>query len=213
MTDQAKEKETRESILRAAREVFVEKGLNGARMQEIANRAGINKALLHYYFNNKETLFDFVFKEAFSQFWPRINEELLRDVPFRSVVKAVVHGYMTMLRERPYLPNFILNELHTNPDRLERLMKEAGFHPEVLIAKIQQEIEHGTCRAFDPREIIINVISLSMFPFAARPLVQRVWFGNDPEQYEQFINRRAETLVQFLDSALFFNARQNPEGF
>lgn len=203
MTDTSKEKETREAILEAARDVFVEKGLNGARMQEIADRAGINKALLHYYFNNKETLFDYVFKEAFSQFWPKVNEELLRNAPFRSFVKAVVTTYVTMLRERPYLPNFILNELHANPDRLERLIKEAGFNPELMLAKIQQEIENGSCRAYDPKEIIVNIIALSMFPFAARPLVQRVWFDNDKEQYEQFINHRGETLVQFLDNALF----------
>jgi AcrR family transcriptional regulator len=203
MTDIIKEKETRESILHAAREVFVEKGLNGARMQEIADRAGINKALLHYYFSNKENLFDTIFKEAFSLFWPKVNQEVMRNAPLNIFLKTVVTTYIDMLMQRPYLPVFILNELQSNPERLERLIKEAGFDPQLLIAKIEAEIAAGRCQPFKPKEIIINIISLSIFPFAARALVQRVWFDNDSDQYRQFIIERRESLIRFIENAIF----------
>ncbi len=65
--------DTEEQILKAARKLFENKGFNGARMQEIADEAGINKSLLHYYFRSKEGLFDQIFLEAFKDFWPSIE--------------------------------------------------------------------------------------------------------------------------------------------
>lgn len=205
MTDIIKEKKTRESILHAAREVFVEKGPNGARMQEIADRAGINKALLHYYFSNKENLFDTIFKEAFSLFWPKVNQEVMRNAPLNIFMKAMVTTYLDMLMQRPYLAIFILNELQSNPERLERLIKESGFDPQLLITKIEVEIAAGHCQPFNPKEIIINIISLSIFPFVSRPLVQRVWYDNDPEQFRQFIIERRESLIKFIENAIFIS--------
>lgn len=181
----------------------MEKGLNGARMQEIANRAGINKALLHYYFNSKENLFDCIFKDAFIQFWPKVNTQLANDAPLKDFLRTVITIYIDMLSQHPYLPIFILNELHNNPERLERLIKESGFNPIGLIAKINAEISAGRCHPFNPTEVVINVISLSIFPFAAKPLIQRVWFDNDSERYARFLQQRKHNLLEFLERALF----------
>jgi TetR/AcrR family transcriptional regulator len=203
MTEASKEPETREAILVAARAVFTEKGFNGARMQEIADKASINKALLHYYFSNKETLFETIFKEAFSQFWPKVNEQLIANTPMRDFLRVVVSTYIDMLRQRPYLPIFILNELQNNPDRLERMIMESGFNPQLLTAKIQKEIDEKRCYPFNPKEIIINIISLSIFPFAAKPLIQRVWFNNSEDEYAQFLENRKQNLILFLENALY----------
>jgi TetR/AcrR family transcriptional regulator len=203
MTDHAKETETREAILVAARNVFTEKGMNGARMQEIADRAGINKALLHYYFSNKETMFETIFQEAFSQFWPKVNEQLLANVAMRDFLKVVVGTYIDMLSQRPYLPIFILNELQNNPERLERMIKASGFNPLLLQKKVEAEIQAKRCQPFDAREIIINIISLSIFPFAAKPLIQRVWYNNSEEEYAQFLENRKTNLIRFIENAIF----------
>ncbi|MFT3739236.1 MAG: TetR/AcrR family transcriptional regulator [Breznakibacter sp.] len=203
MTEQTQETQTREAILLAARQEFTEKGLNGARMQEIANRAGINKALLHYYFKTKENLFDCIFNEAFNQFWPVLNSALIEKMTLKTFMERVVVTYIDMLLQHPYLPIFVLNELHHNPERLQRLIKESGFDPNVLLAKIESEIAEGKCHPFNPAEMVINIISLSIFPFAAKPLIQRIWFENDPERYTRFLQERKHSLLTFLERAIF----------
>ena len=110
-------------ILAAARKVFIRKGLDGARMQEIANEAGINKALVHYYFRNKQKLFEAVFIEAFGKFLPQVSEVIMQEISLIEKIEAVVSRYIDFLQKNPYLPNFVLNELSHEPGNLIKLMK------------------------------------------------------------------------------------------
>ena len=95
---------TEQIILEAAKKVFVRKGMAGARMQDIADEAGINKALLHYYFRNKEKLFEMIFMEAAEKFFPRINAIFDSDQPLFEKIESFCEEYISVVMENPYLP-------------------------------------------------------------------------------------------------------------
>jgi len=189
-------------ILKAAREVFMEKGMAGARMQEIADRAGINKAMLHYYFRSKEKLFDKVFKEAFDEFWPRIEEAMMSLSPHEALA-AIVDAYLSTFSGKPYLPNFILSELHRSPERIEFLMKDTGVNPKMIIVFLSGLMENGYLKKTDPRDMMVNILSLCVFPFAARPLMMRLLLGNDEKEWQSFIEGRKTSIMSVLEECYF----------
>jgi TetR/AcrR family transcriptional regulator len=125
MTD--KDKQTEERIFEAATIVFEEEGMTGARMQNIANRAGINKALLHYYFRTKDHLFDAVFtklaKKMFMKFAPIFNENL----SIEDKIRFFFREHIDFLKQNPRLPGFILNEINRNPQRIKKLLSNVDF--------------------------------------------------------------------------------------
>lgn len=196
------EKNTEEIILDAAKKVFLHRGFDGARMQEIADEAGINKALLHYYFRSKEKLFDAIFVTAFSQFLPRVSETMMSEKPFFEKIQIFVGHYVQMLMENPHLPVFILNELSRNPERIVSFFKTAGVSPEILGKEIQKNVKAGIIRPIDPRSLVVNLISLCAFPFAGKPLIKAALFDNNEELYQQFLLKRKTEVTLFITNAL-----------
>src|SRR5574339_606892 len=105
-----------EKILAAARKVFMEKGMAGARMQDIADEDGINKALLHYYFRSKDKLFETIFAETSSRFIPRMTEILNADTPLFEKINTFCEAYISQIQQNPYMPLFLMNEANKHPD-------------------------------------------------------------------------------------------------
>src|SRR5580698_7184188 len=107
-----KEKDnSEEKILTAAKKIFLLKGMDGARMQDIADEAKINKALLHYYFRSKEMLFEKIFKEALEKLFPKILDIWKSDVSLFQKIENFCVKYIDMMQQNPYLPLFVLNEV------------------------------------------------------------------------------------------------------
>jgi len=162
---------TQEKILIAASKVFQSKGMAGARMQDIADKAGINKALLHYYFSSKEKLFNVIFKEAFSTFFPKINALIDADNSLDEKIQGFCREYIDMLLKNPYLPLFVLNEINSHPDRLAKKMWKNQPTPfQRFATHVKEEIKKKKIRAVTPAEIFINMLSMCIFPFIAKPL-------------------------------------------
>ncbi|MCU4166502.1 TetR/AcrR family transcriptional regulator [Carboxylicivirga caseinilyticus] len=189
-------------ILNAARDVFMEKGMDGARMQEIADKAGINKAMLHYYFRSKEKLFDKVFVEAFKEFWPQVQDALKIESPHEAL-ESIVQAYIETFMEKPYLPNFILGELHRTPEKFGLLMNEVGIQPKVIVDFLQQQMEMGYLKKTNPMEMMINIISMCVFPFAARPLMIQLLMKNDEEKWNHFMEGRKESIMNIIKECYF----------
>jgi AcrR family transcriptional regulator len=189
-------------ILQAARTIFIEKGMEGARMQEIADEAGINKALLHYYFRSKDKMFKAVFLEAFQKFLPHLENLIKSELPFLQKLEIFINNYINIIIENPFIPGFVLHELTQNPQRLAELMRnQTTLLPEFL-AQIQSEIDKGNIKPFDPKQIIINSLALCIFPFVARPIIQAVFFDNNQEVYNLFLKQRKEHVYNFIRSAI-----------
>ena len=194
----SEKEDTEELILIAARQVFVRKGYEGARMQEIADEAGINKALLHYYFRSKEKLFDKIFLEAFRNFWPSVKEELERgNGTVKSLIRAAVHSYTDLLMKMPFLPAFVIGEINRSPERMEDLLLATGINPQFVLDVIQKGIDRGEVIPLEPRSLLINIVGLSLFPFISRPLLSRMFFQSD-EEYFTFLENRRTDLCEFI---------------
>src|SRR6478672_7495746 len=110
-----RDQSTEEKILSAARKVFLNKGMDGARMQDIADEAGINKALLHYYFRSKDKLFEQIFMEVASAFLPKIFSILESEQTLFEKIELFCSEYISQEIKTPYVPIFILNEINRQP--------------------------------------------------------------------------------------------------
>jgi AcrR family transcriptional regulator len=196
------QKDTEALILEAARKVFLENGFDGTTMQMIANEAGINKALLHYYFRSKDRLFEGVFIEAFSQMIPNIMRIFFSEQPIQEKIRAWVDAYISALMKYPQIPQFILHELHRNPERIVEMIKSTGINPEMIFAQAKQEMEKGTIKPMDPRQLIVNMLALCIFPFAARPMIQGFIFNNDTNAYDIFLENRKKEVTEFILNAI-----------
>ena len=193
-----KKDNTEEKILNAAQTVFIQKGMDGARMQEIANEAGINKALLHYYFRTKEKLFDAIFKKVFSKILPNIMEMADSNLPIENKLGIFIENYIDLLMKNPFLPTFILKEMNRNPEFLASIIKATGVKPEKIFSMFEKEMDAGKIRKMDSRDLLVNILSLSVFPFAAKPLMTIMFFENDKNAYNQFIEHRKTTVKEFI---------------
>jgi TetR/AcrR family transcriptional regulator len=207
---QAKDGETQQKILDAARSVFVRRGTAGARMAEIAKEAGVNQALLHYYFRSKERLAGAVFEQIASRIFPALAQTLGADVSLDEKIDRLVAVYLENLSRNPFLPGYLLSELHHHPERIPQLLAKAiGAEPAGLLpplfqklgAQIDERVAAGTMRPIAPEQFAINLISLCIFPFAARPML-RVVFGMDDDAFARFIEQRKTELPAFFRNAL-----------
>lgn len=193
-----KKDNTEEKILNAAHEVFIKKGMDGARMQEIADEAGINKALLHYYFRTKEKLFDAIFSKVIEFAFPGFANIITEETDFVTKLGNFVDAYLKMLHEHPFLPGFIIKELNRDPSGLFKLIARYGFNPDFVLKEIEQAMDRGEIRRMDPRHLVVNVISMCIFPFAVRPILNYLIFKDDQQAMSSFFNERAEVIKKFV---------------
>ena len=205
-----KDGETEERILQAARTVFVRHGTAGARMQEIAEEAGVNQALLHYYFRSKDRLAQAVFRDVAGRMVPSIVAVFGSNSSIEQKVEQFVHLYIDVVRQSPFIPGYIVAELHFNPERLTALASEiAGAHPASVIkafmprlgAQIDEQVRIGAMRSIAPDQFLVNLVALSVFPFVARPVL-RIVFGQDDAAFSRFLDERRKELPDFILNAL-----------
>lgn len=194
--------ETKKKIIEAAKEVFVEKGLQGARMQEIADKAGINKALLHYYFRSKDKLFDAIFEDIMSQMFAVVAENIRTDMSLPELLEVFVEFYNDFFQKNPFYPQFIFHEIWQNPDRLSEIMKSQQIAPAEIVEKIKQKVPAINNSGFTAQHMIANVLGMTLFPHIARPLFQRVFFNNDNDEYSRFLGERTDFLKELMTGAL-----------
>jgi AcrR family transcriptional regulator len=189
---------TEEKILIGARKVFIAKGMAGARMQDIADEAGINKALLHYYFRSKEKLFEQIFKELSFQFLPRVNAIFESDRPLFEKIEMFCGEYISKMIENPFIPLFIVNEMNKQPDVFLKKMW-GGKKPVVtkLVEQIDKEVKKGHIRKIHPTHLLLNMVSMCIFPFIGKPLCQLVMGINDV-MYRQLMEERKKLVPQFI---------------
>ena len=197
------EKLTEEKIFEAATDVFVEKGLDGARMQDIADHAGINKALLHYYFRTKDKLFNAVFemiaKKIFKKFAPVFDETLTLEEKIRFFFRE----HISFLQANPRLPGFLLNEVNRNPARIKKLLDNVDFNNlwMQLYNQHKDELQKYNISQETLPQIMISMAAMSVFPFAARGILEGVLdkMGLD---FNEYMEERKTFAADFVINAL-----------
>ncbi len=195
------EKNTQEKILDAAKKVFHRKGFEGARMQEIADEAAINKALLHYYYRSKDNLFQSVFEDAFSKMASAIIEVISREVSFDEKIKAFLDVYLTFLQENSYIPWFIINCMYEKPEQLGEMFRKQHINPKQLVKGITDQARQEYNLELNPMHFFVNLLSLCVFPVVAKPLLKEV-FGFSPAEMDRFEEERKTEVPLFILNAI-----------
>ena len=194
---------TEEKILDAAKKVFVTKGSDGARMQEIADEAGINKSLLHYYYRSKEKLFGAVFKFAFKKFAPNLMGVFESDHDIFTKITTFIHSYIDIISKNPFIPLFIINEVNKkNAGFVGAVIKNSGMNISLFEKEIKKEIKKGTIKQIDHKQLIVNILALCVFPFIGRPIIQKVVFEDNEKQYDIFLELRKDEVSNIIISLL-----------
>ncbi|MGC4102757.1 TetR/AcrR family transcriptional regulator [Ferruginibacter sp.] len=190
---------TEQKILAAARKVFTSKGMAGARMQDIADEAGINKAMLHYYFKDKDKLFEVIFMEEANKFFPKVNIIFESDAPLFEKIALFVNEYIDEMLENPYLPWFILNEVNRDAEQFFGKLWNMSHRPKPmkLLAQIEKEIQKGTIKKINPIHLLLNLLSMTIFPFIAKPMITKNLQLND-KQFDAVIEQRRKEIPKFI---------------
>lgn len=198
-----KKPDTEALIFEAAKKVFGLKGMDGARMQEIADVAGINKSLLHYYFRTKEKLFEAVFADIFQFFFPKAISIMVNpEISFREKIEKFTDVYISMIQEHPYIPGFMLHHLSTgSTDKIVRLFRKSGIEPDFFIQQVEKEVERDTIHPVDPIHLIVNMISMCIFPFIGKPFLSALLF-QDSEAFDQFLEERKKEVPRFIINSI-----------
>ena len=198
-----KDKNTEQVILQTARKIFIQKGLAGARMQDIADQAGFNKALVHYYFTSKDKLFDLVFEQEMSNLFSNLVAILSSDLPLFEKIENIVSLDIDHLTQFPGLPIFVLNEMSRNPDVILKRLKKIPVQKVMdgFQKQINSEIKKGTIKRITADQLFINIQSLCIFPFIARPMIKGL-LQFDDKTFLAIIKKRKTEVAQFIISAI-----------
>lgn len=195
---------TEERIKAAARKVFHQKGFAGTRTRDIAEEAGINHAMLNYYFRSKEKLFEMVMMETMAQFFKGVNLMLNDEsTSLDEKIDLIVSNYVDLLLKEPELPTFILNEVRPNPQAFveQNPIKEALTHS-VITRQYAEAVARGEITEPNLMQAILNVIGLVIFPFIAKPILTSI--VNIPEeQYKALMLQRKTLIPQWIKAMLW----------
>jgi AcrR family transcriptional regulator len=179
-------------------------------MQEIAAEAGVNQALLHYYFGSKDQLGAAVFAQMAARLFPALLQVLSSESTLHAKIDEIIAVYHDNLSRNPFLPGYVLAELQYHPERIQTVIaKVGGGDPRGAIApvflrlneQIKVEVQAGRMRPITAREFVVNLVSLCIFPFAARPMLSMM-LGLDENGFPAFIAERQRTLAAFYKNAL-----------
>lgn len=199
------DKNTESKILNAAKNVFQSKGMDGSRMQEIADSAGINKALLHYYYRSKQVLFEAVFSNAFSLIAPQLNKILNDDTDLFEKIRNFAKNYISFIQKHPYLPNFVINELNRNPEFVIKLKEKKDFPKlENFTNQINEYVAQGLIRPISPEQLFMNLLSLNLFPVIGAPLF-KMFLNLDDAEYKKIMEDRKTEVADFIINAIKIN--------
>jgi AcrR family transcriptional regulator len=190
-------------ILDAAKKVFIANGMAGARMQDIADEAGINKAMLHYYFRSKEKLFATIFRDAVRGFIPRVNAIFDNEsLSLFGKIEQFCAVYIDQILESPFIPIFVLNEINRQPEQFfDRFFSEGLPHFDRIFMDIQKEVREGNIHPVHPLHLLMHIMGMCVFPFLARP-IWRIMGQTDDTEFLKLMEARKTEIPAFIIRSL-----------
>lgn len=198
-----KDSSTEQRILNAAKEVFMQYGLYGARMQDIADKAEINKALLHYYFRSKEKLFDAVFEGALEKYFAQLAVIAEVNLPIEERVHKYIDNIFKFYEEYPQMSMFIIKEIQINPElfkaKVEKMKRDQKF---LLVPSLKEAMAKGEINEIDPVIFIINLHSLCAYPFLATPLFKTMMKKAGHKWTNDTFNQIKQSVKEFVSIKL-----------
>ena len=195
--------DTKERILVAARELFIENGYNGTSIRDIASASEANVAHVNYYFQSKYNLFEIIFDEAFEVLIKRVFSIVRSDMPFFDLIEEWINAYYEILIEYPQIPIFILNEInHGSEGLMERIQQRNPLQIFTQLSKrIEEEVIKGTIKETPTIDFGLNVLSLCVFPFMFEKLATKV-ANKTKAEYNEVLEQHKKYVIEFVINAL-----------
>ena len=192
------EQSTEEKILEAASEVFTKKGFAGTRTRDIAEKAGINLALLNYYFRSKEKLFEQVMKIKVVLLFGKILPILINEkTSLEEKIDLASEKYFEILSKNPNLPLFVISEIQKKNSNITKIIPvNKIFENSVIIKQIKEKRPE-----INPLHYLVNFLAMTIFPFVAKPVFNAFELTNEAE-YHQFISERRKLVPIWIKQLL-----------
>jgi TetR/AcrR family transcriptional regulator len=197
-------KVTEQEILEIARKYSVNKSFAAARMQEIADEAGINKAMLHYYFRSKDKLYHEIIKQTLNFMIPRLVKAIEYEGNFWEKIERLINTYIDTLTEHPDIPFFVMSELAQKRKRFVEELKNKSAHfpsAQKFMLEMMNEMAQGNIKEFPPIQLFLNIIGMTVFPFMTKPIFQTI-FEVSENDFDQLMMQRKKIILDFVKSAL-----------
>lgn len=193
---------TEEKIKQAARRLFTEKGFDAVKTRDIAEEAGINLALLNYYFRSKEKLFDIVMIENFQQFVqqliPILGDE---NLPLDEILVKVTASYIDMLKHNPDLPFFIMNEMRSDSTKLQFVREKMADVRAAFMKRVEDTLLKKKLSRASTGHMMMNFMGLIIFPFIAQPILMKVNKFNKKE-FDEMMEERKKLVPIWLKAIM-----------
>ncbi|MDD2244238.1 MAG: TetR/AcrR family transcriptional regulator [Dysgonamonadaceae bacterium] len=185
---------TEQKIINAANKIFSLKGFAATKTREIAEEAGINLALLNYYFGSKENLFKIVVKEKFKMLI-EVMAPILSDttIPLRDKVESITNNYTQLLLENEELPIFVLNEWSVNKEMFAEITLNAR---KIAQPVIENQLKESGLE-LSVADFITNILGLIMFPFVAKQLIISSGLIKE-EEFITFVTERKDKIIAWI---------------
>jgi len=198
------QKDTEKIILDTAHKHFVHKGFVATRTQEIADDAGINKAMLHYYFRTKEKLYQEVIRRTLNKVIPRFVDALSGEGSFLERAEYLVDTYIEVISENPEIPLFIISELSQNSALfIGEIKRQPSYFPAIksFMSQMETEMKEGKIREVPSVQLMLNILGMTIFPFIAKPMISTI-FGVSDKQFAILMKERKPIIMECIKSAL-----------
>lgn len=194
----ADEAHTEELIKEKARSLFFQKGFLNATTQEIADEAGVNRALIHYYFRSREHMLDVLLDETIQEKKKRARSILNSDLPFREKIARYIDAIVDYGLTYPYLENFIISEMARRPDKLKLICAQDKIKSSDLVRKeLEAEIAAGRMGSISAVQFMVNLAALCNYPLLAKSVLQTI-HGMSDTAYRKFLGERKQIIFRTI---------------
>jgi TetR/AcrR family transcriptional regulator len=194
-----KEKQTEDHIKDTAKKIFFGKGHFNAKMHEIAKEGGLNRALLHYYFRNRENLFDVVLKEAMEESFVKMFGILSTGKPFEEKIREAIEHITDCLSKYPFIENFIISEINKNPQGADSLLavKLGKDFMKNFMKEIKHYLKKNGLPQIKPEQFMVNMMALCTYASSTKPIIQNI-LGFTETHYQSFLKERKKILPEII---------------
>lgn len=190
--------QTEHLIKEKARLLFFQKGILNATTQEIADEAGVNRALIHYYFRSREHMLDILLQETIQEKRVRVRAILSSSAPFHVKIANYINALVDLGLKYPYLENFIIHETARNPEKTKALCsRDRVSTSDLLRDELNEEIAAGRLAPISAEHFMINLSALTNYPLLAKGILQTV-HGMSDTAYRKFLSERKRVIYRTI---------------
>lgn len=194
----AEEVHTEALIKEKAKDLFFKKGFLDATTQEIADEAGVNRALIHYYFRSREQMLEILLDETLNDKKERARKILTSSLPFRQKIASYINTVVDYGLAYPYLDNFIISEMARRPEKLKAFCSQDKVKSSDLIREgLEEEVARGKIAPISPENFMVNLSALCNYPLLAKVVLQTI-HGMTDAAYRKFLVERKQVIYRTI---------------